>query len=301
MNQYHTLPLNSSLAEVDGTTGEHTWWMLDGIKDGRIVCYTPHRHETLELIYVIKGCIRAETAGASYPLNGGELMIVNPFEEHGADYMKNDGYLRYISLQIEMSFLMPAFDGELRSCMTALLDGRAHFTGHIVPNGTTEHDAAIERVYKLMDGILALRSKKDAAAADDCIQMSMAYELLGCIIENFYNPTPAAAGVSRDLHFIRIVTRYLEDHYTEKLSTSTVSDALSYNLNHFCRVFKSCFGVTFMNYLTEYRIFKVLHLYPHSTLLPTEMAAKVGFSDYGTFARAFKQYTSITPSVYFKL
>ena len=58
MNQYHTLPLNSSLAEVDGTTGEHTWWMLDGIKDGRIVCYTPHRPETLEQLRVAREQIK---------------------------------------------------------------------------------------------------------------------------------------------------------------------------------------------------------------------------------------------------
>jgi len=292
---YHSLPIHTAEAIADPSRDCYTDWFLRGIEEKRIMCFTPHRHETLELIYVTDGLLHVVLEGRERICGAGTVMIANPFTEHSATYTYGEGYMRYISLQIELSCFIPPLMSELHEYIYRLLDGRSCFDEFITA-GTCGRFSDIVRLIEAMHGIY---TSNDTSAKTDCTQMAMAYELLHCLLDGCCIENADMNSVGRDLGFIRNVQAYLEAHYAERISTSTLCEALSYNLSHFCRTFRSNFSTSFTHYLCEYRISKALNNYRKSTLMPGEIAAAVGFRDYGYFARAFKDYTGIAPSAYF--
>ncbi|MBO5218364.1 MAG: helix-turn-helix transcriptional regulator [Clostridia bacterium] len=72
---------------------------------------------------------------------------------------------------------------------------------------------------------------------------------------------------------------------------------MGYNVSYFCTMFKENFGMPFKQYLNAHRIEYAKTWYRGLPL--TEMAEKLGFSDYNYFARVFRQQTGMTPIEYF--
>ena len=57
-------------------------------------------------------------------------------------------------------------------------------------------------------------------------------------------------------------------------------------------------GEGFSKYLSRYRIEKAKEILLSSDMLVTEIGPLVGFGDYSTFTRKFKQITGVSPSDY---
>jgi len=293
--EYRSLPINLFSAYADPETGIYTKWFVRDheLEHEQIRCFLRHQHETLELILVQKGRLDACLEKASLAIGAGELMIVNPYIEHSGDYSTDTGVLQYLCIQIELGFFVPAVQCGLRECLNRILLGTGHFTEHI----SADHpampalEAAMNRLMQLWDD--------KACPYNDSQQMSVVYELLSQLILHCYVERPLIEIGSRDMRFIRRVTAYLNEHYADELSTAAVSEAMSYNLNHFCRLFHENFGTNFSHYLCEFRIARSQTFYQNSSLHINEIASAVGFRDYGYFAKEFKKYTGITPTAFF--
>jgi len=292
---YRTLPIHMAEGIADPSRDFYTDWFIRGIEEKRLMCFTPHCHETLELIYVTDGRLHTVLEGQNHICTAGTLMTANPFSEHSGHYTYGEGYMHYIAIQLELSCFIPPFESELHECIRQLLDGRRYF----IRFANVESISCGRDIVRLLFDMFDIWKSKDISAKTDCTQMAYAYELLHCLIDGCLDDSSAPETVSRDLNFIRSVTAYLEDHYAERLTTSSVCEALSYNLNHFCRAFRANFSTSFTRYLCEYRIAKALYSYRNSTLMPGEIAAAVGFRDYGYFAREFRKYTGVSPSAFY--
>lgn len=67
----------------------------------------------------------------------------------------------------------------------------------------------------------------------------------------------------------------------------------------FCRRFKQNFGCSFLKYLNEYRINESLRCFNEEISI-SQIAERVGFSDYCHFSKTFKKIIGVTPSMYFQ-
>jgi AraC-like DNA-binding protein len=116
--------------------------------------------------------------------------------------------------------------------------------------------------------------------------------------------------VSREVYFpinraknqerLRGVLMYVADHYTEELSQQEVAGKFYFSKEYFARFFKECTGMTFMSYVTRFRLDKA-----RDALLSTndgvlEIALQNGFSDSRGLINAFKKYYDDTPLQYRK-
>ncbi len=95
------------------------------------------------------------------------------------------------------------------------------------------------------------------------------------------------------------VKAFIEKFYYTNLTLDEISKVASFSPSYFSRKFKLVFGVSFIEYLNDYRLMKGKELLENTELSVSEVAQKVGFSEYTYFSKLFKDKYSKSPS-YFK-
>ena len=118
------------------------------------------------------------------------------------------------------------------------------------------------------------------------------------LLENFLNELRGHR--SKDyLHpAIRLALRYIEMHYREEISQTSVADAVHLNPSYFSTLFKKFVGKGFSDYLTDLRIEHVKERLTTSSEKINVIATSEGFSDYQYFVKIFKRLTGLRPSQY---
>lgn len=95
-----------------------------------------------------------------------------------------------------------------------------------------------------------------------------------------------------------VVLRYIDDHLSEEIRLSDLSQLVYLNPNYFIRCFKSRIGMSPMEYILMTRVNRAKHYLQTSSLPIKDISYLCGFSTVYYFDRIFKRYTGITPSVY---
>ena len=90
--------------------------------------------------------------------------------------------------------------------------------------------------------------------------------------------------------------QYVEQHYMEKLSLESISDALHIGRTKLCRLAKELSGGRTLSFLlSQRRIEAAKGLLVQSSLPVYAVAESVGISDYNYFSRVFRSFTGVTP------
>ena len=100
---------------------------------------------------------------------------------------------------------------------------------------------------------------------------------------------------SKQIARLKGVLQYVAQSYQEPISLKTAADIASLNQEYFCRMFKRCMGVTFLEYINLVRIDHI-----HDELLVTDdsitdILERNGFTNYKVFSRMFKVQFGMTP------
>ena len=92
--------------------------------------------------------------------------------------------------------------------------------------------------------------------------------------------------------------QYIHQHYEQQLTLDHISDFMHLNKNYLSQLFKKEVGLTFVAYLTQYRIeqAKLRLRTTHDSL--ADIAQQVGYNDPAYFSRIFKKVTDLSPNQY---
>jgi len=93
------------------------------------------------------------------------------------------------------------------------------------------------------------------------------------------------------------VTSYIESHYAERITVSDLSRKFYVSDSSISHLFKEKMGISLYHYVTQRRLISAKNLIAEGTALE-QVGSRVGFSDYSTFYRAFKQEYGISPRQY---
>ena len=99
---------------------------------------------------------------------------------------------------------------------------------------------------------------------------------------------------------MKVVLKYVENNYAQKITIAEVSDIVGFSESHFMRYFKETMGTSFVDYLKEYRLTMAARLLQSSEDSVLSIAAEVGFENLSYFNRAFKGRYGMTPLQYRK-
>jgi AraC-like DNA-binding protein len=92
------------------------------------------------------------------------------------------------------------------------------------------------------------------------------------------------------------ITSYVQQHLDEKITLDHVAGLCGMSKSHFSRTFRRDHSTTFQDFLIQQRIDKAVGLLQDSSLMITQIALAVGFSDLSSCTHTFQRRTGILPS-----
>jgi two-component system response regulator YesN len=141
-----------------------------------------------------------------------------------------------------------------------------------------------EDLHQLLDGCSNLRQ--------------MQYRFIGFLPQQFrlyYDTEHPPENVA-----VMIAKKYITNHYREKISLKDISEHVYLNPVYFSICFKRDTGLTFVDYVNEYRIEKSKEHLKSRLGNIQSVAENVGFLNVRYFSKVFKRYVGLTPAEYRK-
>lgn len=248
-----------------------------------------HKHDFLEVSYVIDGCANHTMEGVSTVLSRGDYFIV--------DYNKSHKYTQIGDTPftiINCLFVPQLIDETLKDC---------HQLGEVVNNYLIKFDFGLLKdhptnfIYHDDDGHIGhlfesltqeYRNKNTGYLATMRCYLIL---ILIDIMRQIQAPGPAEAGNE----MVRYIMDYVDRNFAEKLSLKEITAQYNYSLAHISHTFKAETGMTFQEYLQSVRIRESCRLLINTSKKVADIAALVGYTNIKFFNEVFKRQMGKTP------
>ena len=240
-----------------------------------------HWHDAVEIIYVLKGQLTIKMELISYDLTAGDCIIINPDQVHST-----------ISIGGNTSLLLQIPHKDLAQLCPATINKRFICDPHSKAKRQTQNMA---RLKSLMEQIPGTMDGNDDYSS--LLQASILLEIIYVLYASFAHSVTAADinKSEKNRNKLETIFEYTKNHYNEQIALEDVADLLHFQVNYFCRFFKQNTGMTYLNYLNEYRLSKIYHDLIVTDLPLSQLLEIHGFTNYKVFSRLFKERFQTTP------
>ena len=229
--------------------------------------YPLHFHTSVEILYCLDGELTVLVGGEKLTAKKGEFVFFDENDVHAV--LSSKFYLTVL--------IPPVFLREYLSFMH-----NKTVKSHIFADDG--------EVYTLIQKIVSDNQN------GRLYQIGLAITLLGKI-------TALATIVNKQTYLpddMKKVPLYVQEHFTQKISLSSLAQALGYNKYYLSKAFKDYFGENFNEYLTSLRLNHFLLLMETENVAVTDAVYESGFSSLQTFYRVFKKKYGCSPTAYLK-
>ena len=251
------------------------------------VATRPHRHRNLEMILCLKGELHYEIDDAApVPLvvGTGSGIIIPEGHFHtlrGGTEVPGERIGLHITRRMEpanqRSVFTPSDFAQFRRTLAS--NAARVFRLGPVTLDTARHLAALLTRPTLSSPELGL------ARLHCC---SVLYHVARTLSEPHAEPRP---------QMMDEAVRYLETHFAEHVTISDLVRFMGYSRANLFKLFKLHTGLSPNDWLVRHRIQKAREMLLANRLSVAEVARQTGFSDASYFARVFRRYTGLAPSV----
>lgn len=94
---------------------------------------------------------------------------------------------------------------------------------------------------------------------------------------------------------IRELLQYIHANYAKDITLNEIADRMGFSLIYTSQLFKKEVGVSFITYLTQYRIEKARELLASGHYKVYEVSSMVGYQTVQYFSKTFKKVTGLSP------
>ena len=115
------------------------------------------------------------------------------------------------------------------------------------------------------------------------------------ILDNRCRNLNNSKGNRKTLEKIKVVLKYIENNYMNKISIADIATTVDFSESHFMRYFKETMGTSFVDYLRDYRLTMASRLLTTSDSAILDIASETGFDNLSYFNRVFKKKYGMTP------
>ena len=249
-----------------------------------------HSHSFLELSYIIGGTIEHNLDGQITTLSPGDYLIVDYGSRHSYESLDGNNIEN-----IDCLFLPELLDPILKGTksLRMLLE---HYLLHFNIQTMVQNPARMVfhdhngQILKLLHLIHDEAQRREAGH----VEMIRCYliEILLLTMRHLEDARVAATG-----HDIgALIVAYIAEHYVEPLTLQELAQRLNYSLPYLSKRFKADVGVSFVNYLQNYRVMQGCRLLSSSNKTISEIAETVGYRDVKFFSEMVKRITGLSPA-----
>lgn len=237
-----------------------------------------HTHEKAELYYFVRGKGVFRIEGSEYPLESGDLLIMQPTESHLIVPNSKYPYERKnLLFNIDVLSAIDPDKQLLQSYLNRIPGKQNLFKAKNFAGGSCEHyfDAMMSKSgnprVNIFAGLIPLLN-----------------EMYQIHINRDYDD-------KTDTIEYRII-RYINKNLTDPISLDEICNKFYLSKTQLCRIFKDATGTTVWKYVTTKRLMKAKQLID-SGENPTHIyATQCGFSNYSSFYRAYVKYFGCAPT-----
>ena len=243
-----------------------------------------HWHTSIEIFAVLKGRLTFFLNEVEYPLEAGELIIINSNEIHSIHAPEtNETVILQIPLkQFEKYFTAQRFI-RFTSAARVARDKKSK-----APDNR-KLAFFIEELYKVY------RAKEEGW---EYRTMALYYNILYLMIKDYRETEAAQEEIqdSRRLDALSKITTYMREHYTEELKLSDMATLFGYSDAYLSRMFKKYAKVNFKSYLQDIRMAYAYRELMNTDHTISQIALDNGFASNRSFAKEFQKRYQILPS-----
>lgn len=249
-----------------------------------------HWHKEWEIIRVLDGTFDIQIDTQEYTLNAGDFALINCSSLHKGvsdncvyECLVFDARELFRTNELANKHLKPFY--------------RKEILPHLIYN-KNEH----KELYEILDQLMKSASEYKPSTADYNELTITAY--ICCFFANIikhelYIDNPAKSVVlSPKIDQIKLSIEYIENHFQETISLTTLARVAGMSPKYFCKIFKEVTHQTPVDYLILYRVEKACILLSTTNTPIIDIAMECGFNDCSYFIRTFKKFKKKTPTQY---
>ena len=237
-----------------------------------------HWHDRLELLRILEGSLHLTCADRQVTLLPGDVAVICPKLLHRGTAGSQG--VTYHVISFDPAVLLNGTD-PAEQYLQPLCEGKHSFEPLV------QNKQITQRLDSIADAHRQLSDRHPLQVIGEL------YDLVGLMYQHCVIRDTGVLPAQK--HLDRAVT-YINEHYTENISSSSISKMLGYDESYFCRKFKKQTGLTVMKYIQILRIEKARRLLTETDLPVQDIALACGFSDTAYFTNRFKALFRLTPT-----
>lgn len=246
-----------------------------------------HFHDRFEIFYLLSGERYYFIKERTFFVKKGDLVLINNYDLHKTADTGVPNHER-ILIKFSKKFISTA-GGSIDEILTPL------FHVNIV-RFSIQAQIAVEDILQKM-----LQENNTRKSGFEISMQSLLMQLLVFSTRYIENHTAHTPEHPSPIHQkISEIVQYINQHYPESISLSSVSKQFFVSPYYLSRAFNKVTGFTFIEYLNSVRIKEAQRLLRESRLNASTIAEKVGFGSIAHFGRVFKTITDQSPLHYRK-
>lgn len=240
-----------------------------------------HFHQSIEILYVLEGEPEITVQDNTYQAHPEDIIVINANKKH--------------SYQCETEVLLGCFEIDYRLLGDMLETDQLLFWCNSIVNKNSAYDD-MRRVMKKIFGLYF-----EKGGQTRIIRESLYYQLLEILTENFFvqsGDRRFEGERSQNEERISEIVNYIHGNYRRKISLNELSEHLYLSVPYLSKYIKKQFGMNFLDYLNNIRLFHAVDDLLYSGESLTTIAMENGFANTAAFTEAFKKAYNMTPSEY---
>ncbi|TFD91692.1 helix-turn-helix domain-containing protein [Cryobacterium lactosi] len=252
----------------------------------------PHRHDDLELNFVLRGRLDYLFGGTRLSVEAGEVamfwgatahLLVEPEGGH-----RSDSCWVHIPLTTVFGWRLPAGD------LNDLLSNRPI----IVPVRAAARD--IEEMFASWADDAGRESTETVTLleAHALVRRLMTSHRAAPTVANERLPPSAAVCAPHSMDRVMQMARYIAAHFRDPVGPADVTDAAHLNSNYAMSLFRNTIGTTVGDYLTRCRVAEARRLLITTTMGASGIAHASGFGSQSSFYAHFSRMCGVSPAEY---
>jgi len=263
--------------------------MITVRKHTRFIDFPKHRHNYIEINYVVKGELRQKVDNDSIILKKGELLFLNQHIEHEIEACgEDDLIINFIIQPLFFQFIFQYLNGE-NIITEFLINSLFNHT----QNGQYLYYAVsdVEEIQELVENLIK-EENANSLLAESKMKLYMGLLLIE-LVKNTDKITKNLLSSSQ--HFIVVESlKYIEEHYKNG-TLQELAEQLMQSSSSLSKNIKKATGFTFKDLMQEKRLMKAKELLETTNFPVRSVVEEVGYDNISYFYRIFKEKYKKTP------
>ncbi|WP_352419363.1 helix-turn-helix domain-containing protein [Proteiniborus sp.] len=253
-----------------------------------VLGYPLHWHDSIEILFVLKGSISVTIENETYIVEEKEIEIININEVHSIKSKDKDN--RVLIFDIDPNFLKKYYND---------IDNVFFYTNSSEEGIQEREEYYVLRKY-LAELLCEITEKHDDY--DDIIRESL-LELLYHLLNNFHYLFYDEESLKEDefqLERYHRIAKYISNNYMNKVSLQDIAKKEFLSTQYLSYKIKNTLGYSFNDFLNFVRVVESTKLLLDTDMNISEISEEVGFSHVRYYNKHFKKHYKSTPMQYRK-